>query len=580
MASFGQENIIRSKVHHNRDLCRLILTAASASHPLEIRESNIPNAGSGLFTTAAIPAGVEIFRSSPIINVRDPSARHVCDWCYTTTPSGIDNLGVMAAEQLGATFLMPPKPTAMLLCSGCKVGRYCSQTCQRNAWKSFHKLECKAVLSEAPTMGPTTLAMYRLLLLKKDGRFTEMQWKALMQLESHFEEQHEDLRNDILAKVHDWGRKMGTEVDFMTVWELLCIIFTNSMNIRPAEADVSLGTSLDLVVSMINHDCSPNAHVFFEGSQTRVRSLKAIAAGGEITVSYCDPRLDVLLRESILRQTQFFHCECMTCNREYNEHLEASGAATEKDAIRRCEVILDKQKTMLQVAGNCTSGFYSVFKSNEAAKTEMVSQFAAAVETMTKSGYGGNSWPAHIEPLPNIRMTLAGMFKASFSYVPALKYALAGCLMATRRCGPPFVQDLFELVRILVQTCNEPGDGMPFTVQNFPTKRELQMLTMGYMVILCKAVRLAFGADCRYALTVWAWVRSFMGAGAGGFPALGQTVFEEQFGKVQSKLTAWAEVDRLLVLGDRRELVATVVDVIKTFETCAVKPGIASPAGN
>ncbi|KAI6379188.1 hypothetical protein MCOR25_002066 [Pyricularia grisea] len=235
---------------------------------------------------------------------------------------------------------------------------------------------------------------------------------------------------------------------------------------------------------------------------------------------------------------------------------------------------------MLQVAGNCTSGFYSVFKSNEAAKTEMVSQFAAAVETMTKSGYGGNSWPAHIEPLPNIRMTLAGMFKASFSYVPALKYALAGCLMATRRCGPPFVQDLFELVRILVQTCNEPGDGMPFTVQNFPTKRELQMLTMGYMVILCKAVRLAFGADCRYALTVWAWVRSFMGAGAGGFPALGQTVFEEQFGKVQSKLTAWAEVDRLLVLGDRRELVATVVDVIKTFETCAVKPGIASPAGN
>ncbi|TLD15283.1 hypothetical protein PspLS_10710 [Pyricularia sp. CBS 133598] len=580
MASFGQDTKIRSRIHQDQELCRLILTAASASRPLEIRESNIPNAGSGLFTTAAIPIGVEIFRSSPIINVRDPSARHVCDWCYTTTPSGIDNLGAMAAEQLGATSLMPPKPAAMLLCSGCKVGRYCSQACQRNAWKNFHKLECKSVLSEAPDMEPTTLAMYRLLLLRKAGRFTERQWKALMQLESHFEEQHEDLRSDILAKVHDWGRRMGTDVDFMTVWELLCIIFTNSMNIRPADADVSFGTSLDLVVSMINNDCSPNAHVFFEGSQVRVRSLKAISAGGEITVSYCDPRLDVLLREEILRQTQLFHCECTTCNNEYNEHLGASGAATEKDAIRRCEAILDQQKTMLQVAGNYTSGFYSVLKSSEAAKTEMVSQFTAAIETMTKSGYCGHAWPAQIEPLPNVRMTLAGMFKASFSYVPALKYALAGCLMAVRRCGPPFVQDLFELVRILVQTCNESGDGMPFTVQNFPTKEELQMLTMGYIVILCKAVRLAFGADCRYTLTVWAWARTFMGDGAGGVPALGQTVFEEQFGKVQRKLTTWAEVDRLLGLGDRRELVATVVDVIKTFATCTVKSGAMSPTGN
>lgn len=224
MASFGQDTAIRSKIHDDLDLCRLILTAASASSPLEIRESNIPNAGSGLFTSAPIPVGVEIFRSSPIVNVRDPSARHVCDWCYATTPSGIDSLGAMAAEQLGATSIMPPKPTAMLLCSGCKVGRYCSQACQRNAWKTFHKLECKAVLSEAPAMGPTTLAMYRLLLLKKDGRFTERQWKAIMQLESHFEEQNEDLRNDILAKVHGWGRRMGTDVDFMTVWELLCIV--------------------------------------------------------------------------------------------------------------------------------------------------------------------------------------------------------------------------------------------------------------------------------------------------------------------------------------------------------------------
>jgi len=82
------------------------------------------------------------------------------------------------------------------------------------------------------------------------------------------------------------------------------------MNIHPAGYETSLGCSLDVVVAMMNHDCHPNAFVFFEGNQVRVRALRAIPAGGEIFVSYMDPRLGVLRRRADLLKTQFIDCHC------------------------------------------------------------------------------------------------------------------------------------------------------------------------------------------------------------------------------------------------------------------------------
>jgi len=82
------------------------------------------------------------------------------------------------------------------------------------------------------------------------------------------------------------------------------------MNIRPADSESTFGCSLDLTVAMMNHQCNPNAHVFFEGNQVRARSLRRIHAGDEIFVSYADPRMDVLRRRDILKETQFIDCKC------------------------------------------------------------------------------------------------------------------------------------------------------------------------------------------------------------------------------------------------------------------------------
>jgi hypothetical protein len=85
---------------------------------------------------------------------------------------------------------------------------------------------------------------------------------------------------------------------------------TNCIAIRPAVKKQSLGVSLDLVTSLINHDCQPNIFVFFEGDELRARSIRSISAGEELTRCYCDPTMDVLLRQHVLKAEQFFECNC------------------------------------------------------------------------------------------------------------------------------------------------------------------------------------------------------------------------------------------------------------------------------
>ena len=76
---------------------------------------------------------------------------------------------------------------------------------------------------------------------------------------------------------------------------------------------IPIGAALDLVTTTINHTCDPNAIVFFEGNQPhklRVRSLKKIAAGEEITIGYIDPSLCVTVRQDLLKYTHVFTCRC------------------------------------------------------------------------------------------------------------------------------------------------------------------------------------------------------------------------------------------------------------------------------
>lgn len=71
-----------------------------------------------------------------------------------------------------------------------------------------------------------------------------------------------------------------------------------------------LGTSLDLVASLINYSCDPNTFVLFEGDMLCVRALRQLAAGEEIIQCYADVENDVLMRQQVLKSEYFFDCCC------------------------------------------------------------------------------------------------------------------------------------------------------------------------------------------------------------------------------------------------------------------------------
>jgi hypothetical protein len=62
-----------------------------------------------------------------------------------------------------------------------------------------------------------------------------------------------------------------------------------------------LGIGLNPMAAAINHSCDPNSFSFFEGSKIRVRSLRRILAGEEITTSYIDSTLHRPYRKALLR---------------------------------------------------------------------------------------------------------------------------------------------------------------------------------------------------------------------------------------------------------------------------------------
>ena len=60
----------------------------------------------------------------------------------------------------------------------------------------------------------------------------------------------------------------------------------------------------------MNHSCDPNAVCLFEGTRLRVRSLRPILAGEEITISYTENTLDRFVRQEHLRIQYFLDCGC------------------------------------------------------------------------------------------------------------------------------------------------------------------------------------------------------------------------------------------------------------------------------
>lgn len=72
---------------------------------------------------------------------------------------------------------------------------------------------------------------------------------------------------------------------------------------------------LYFAISMVNHDCLPNARVVFssEGRAT-LMAKKPIKKGQHISITYCSPLLNTPTRLAKLKSSKFFTCQCDLCH--------------------------------------------------------------------------------------------------------------------------------------------------------------------------------------------------------------------------------------------------------------------------
>jgi len=303
------------------------------------------------------------------------------------------------------------------------------------------------------------------------------------------------------------------------------------VRIRTASKKESIGAALDLVTATINHSCDPNAFVFFEGNQLRVRSLKRIPAGGEITICYVDPTIDVVMRQELLKLDHFFDCNCSRCKAENKEYTVLLKTKANIDGLRRAQRdILDLMHSATLAARY--PGLHPKFEDIGGIETQL--------RTITRSVFPESFWPDHIEPLPSARLSVGALYRAKNKLAPALRSATRGKLMSRRRSGPEYVNEMLDVIFILMMIGNLPPDAPFFEDKSLPTILDLWNVTCGYFYETCKEAGRVFGGDSEYGKRICEMFAGLVAKKPD--PKPGSKEFEKKFEAAQGKLMAWAAI--------------------------------------
>ncbi|KAK9322111.1 hypothetical protein V1517DRAFT_150502 [Lipomyces orientalis] len=268
--------------------------------PEEVIKKDFPGRGNGLVAAKNFPAYSEIFRKMPEVWVPDSDYRsRICANCLLFAAATGDSI------QAGTV-------AKVFSCGKCRSTYYCSQECQLQDWKAYHKRECKILATLAPQVPPSTvILLMRILLIPGNKR--QRFYSAMETLRSHIDDRRntEDFETSVVMSK---GAKeySGTELTLETVVEMLCKIMTNSFSIPLPTYDI-VGIMFDTSISLINHSCDPNAVIVFEKNVLMVRAVRPIRKGEEIYITYTDNTMPMPRRKKALRTQYFFDCQCTAC---------------------------------------------------------------------------------------------------------------------------------------------------------------------------------------------------------------------------------------------------------------------------
>ena len=277
----------------------------------------------------AFKRGQEVFRDTkPFIYFVEPNFRKVvCDWCLKMC----ENEGILKT------------------CTKCKWVYYCDQTCQKEAWNSHHKSECKYLQKQnmphvvkelfdgnlQGTQGFYLVLLKIILKLKNNGK------EEFFQLPNGKKRYFADLMSnaDVLRKEREntewfkfcqrtfvkfkiWVKAGGAVPSFTEFFDIIGKWQTNAsslgsmyylnyihINGRP----IHIAGGLYLGYSSLDHSCAPNAMWFNVGKEMVVRTVEDVEDLSEIRIEYIEGHKRSHERKLSLRENYFFDCKCVKC---------------------------------------------------------------------------------------------------------------------------------------------------------------------------------------------------------------------------------------------------------------------------
>lgn len=150
-ASLGSQE--RWPIHKDKTLCSYIMSTVQAPEgSLSIKESTLPEAGSGLFINRDLAEGELIFTSVPLVLCAEVGSHmEACDFCFQQRRRvfhPVEDRFLQPGE------VLPP----LLICNGCRMYQYCSKVSTMSfaracSLSSSSSLTCFCVVLLATSLG-------------------------------------------------------------------------------------------------------------------------------------------------------------------------------------------------------------------------------------------------------------------------------------------------------------------------------------------------------------------------------------------------------------------------------------------
>lgn len=232
--------------------------------------------------------------------------------------------------------------------------------------------------------------------------------------------------------------------------------------------------------------------------------------------------------------------------------------------IHNLKALYAAQDTMVRLTNNTVVATNTPGKHKEfeyLAKTE-VDILSAASRALKP----GNTWPEHLDPMPLVRTTLAGLYLNKADYPAAARHALRGTLMRRHRVGPDWVNNLCTLTQCLAAMAAAGSPDAPLfgSGNGFPTLKETHAAARGFGMRLCRDAGNVFGGASRYTEFLCDWFSWI--ARAAEDPKPGTKEFDALFYEAQKKLLAWADVDQEYAVDPAETSADWTEGVINKFE--------------